>query len=175
MSDAGPPQGANSAPVGGSAAAKPQAWGDHISDISDAADLTETARESLLRDLLPALPPDLRYSARMIANAMAIAAREHRLGAAAASNEAARLARLLADIDREDAQNARAPDRRDLQELRRSVCDAIRAGAFDGTERAAALVTALAETAHERVAISNPKALRDDAIDAARGRRAGEV
>jgi branched-chain amino acid transport system permease protein len=31
MSAAGPPQGANSAPVGGSAAAKPQAWGDHTS------------------------------------------------------------------------------------------------------------------------------------------------
>jgi len=30
MSAAGPPQGANSAPAGGSAAAKPQAWGDHI-------------------------------------------------------------------------------------------------------------------------------------------------
>jgi len=29
MSAAGPPQGAN-APAGGSAAAKPQAWGDHI-------------------------------------------------------------------------------------------------------------------------------------------------
>jgi branched-chain amino acid transport system permease protein len=31
MSAAGPPQGANSAPAGGSAAAKPQAWGEHTS------------------------------------------------------------------------------------------------------------------------------------------------
>src|SRR2546428_1852079 len=31
MSAAEPPQGANSAPAGGSAAAKPQAWGDHTS------------------------------------------------------------------------------------------------------------------------------------------------
>ena len=31
MSAAEPPQGANSAPPGGSAAAKPQAWGDHTS------------------------------------------------------------------------------------------------------------------------------------------------
>jgi hypothetical protein len=31
MSAAGPPQGANRAPAGGSAAAKPQAWGDHAS------------------------------------------------------------------------------------------------------------------------------------------------
>ena len=33
MSAAEPPQGANSAPAGGSAAAKPQAWGDHASVI----------------------------------------------------------------------------------------------------------------------------------------------
>ena len=31
MSIAGPPQDANSAPAGGSAAAQPQAWGDHTS------------------------------------------------------------------------------------------------------------------------------------------------
>ena len=31
MSAAGPPQSANSAPAGGSAAAKPQAWGGHAS------------------------------------------------------------------------------------------------------------------------------------------------
>jgi hypothetical protein len=31
MSAAGPPQSANSTPAGGSAAAKPQAWGDHTS------------------------------------------------------------------------------------------------------------------------------------------------
>jgi protocatechuate 3,4-dioxygenase beta subunit len=30
MRTAGPPQGSNSAPMGGSAAAQPQAWGDHI-------------------------------------------------------------------------------------------------------------------------------------------------
>ena len=33
MSAAEPPQGANSAPPGGSAAAKPQAWGGHASDV----------------------------------------------------------------------------------------------------------------------------------------------
>jgi predicted Zn finger-like uncharacterized protein len=35
MSAAEPPQGANSAPAGGSAAAKPQAWGDHTSAVAD--------------------------------------------------------------------------------------------------------------------------------------------
>jgi predicted Zn finger-like uncharacterized protein len=35
MSAAEPPQGANSAPAGGSAAAKPQAWGGHTSAVAD--------------------------------------------------------------------------------------------------------------------------------------------
>ncbi|HFH3285639.1 DUF6285 domain-containing protein [Pseudomonas aeruginosa] len=42
----------------------------------DAAELLHTAREVLLGQLLPALPETLHYQARMIANAMAIAARE---------------------------------------------------------------------------------------------------
>ena len=37
MSAAGPPQSANSAPSGGSAAAKPQAWGDHTSTHASTA------------------------------------------------------------------------------------------------------------------------------------------
>jgi hypothetical protein len=147
--------------------------GDRMSDISDAADLTETARALLLRDLLPALPAELRYSAHMIANAMAIAAREHRLGADAAANEAARLARLLANI--EGARVTDAHDRRDLRALRRAVCDAIRNGAFDGSEHAATLATALLDTAHERVAISNPKAFRDDPAGTADAPGSGEA
>ena len=47
-----------------------------MKDISDAEDLMATARDALLNELLPALPKDRRYAALMIANAMAIAARE---------------------------------------------------------------------------------------------------
>lgn len=47
-----------------------------MSRLPDAADLLTTAREALLRQLLPALPESLHYEARMIANAMAISARE---------------------------------------------------------------------------------------------------
>jgi hypothetical protein len=42
----------------------------------DAADLLATAREVLLNELLPALPAEKAFAARMVANAMAIAARE---------------------------------------------------------------------------------------------------
>ncbi len=41
----------------------------------DARDLLETARAALLDHLLPALPEALRLEARMVASAMAIAAR----------------------------------------------------------------------------------------------------
>lgn len=46
----------------------------------DAHELLDIARSTLLEQLLPALPGELRYPALMIANAMAIAARESRLG-----------------------------------------------------------------------------------------------
>ena len=122
-------------------------------DISDAADLMTTAREALLRELLPALPIEHRYAALMIANGMAIAAREHRLGTDAARSEAARLRNLLAD-------SGRAPATHGLSALRKAAAAAIRAGYFDEPARAAALMTDLAHTAEAWVAISNPKALR---------------
>lgn len=42
----------------------------------DAADLLATAREVVLNELLPALPPEKAFAARMVANAIAIALRE---------------------------------------------------------------------------------------------------
>ena len=56
----------------------------------EAADLLATAREVLLNDLLPALPPDKAFAARMVANAMAIAGR----AAAQDAWETATLARI---------------------------------------------------------------------------------
>ncbi len=42
----------------------------------DAADLLATAREVVLNALLPALPPEKAFAARMVAAAMALAIRE---------------------------------------------------------------------------------------------------
>ena len=132
-------------------------------DISDAADLVATAREALLAEILPGLPKERRYVGLMIANVMAIAAREHRLGADAAGNEAARLRNRMTDLG-DDASLARgALPFTDLTALRRSVATAIRAGAFDDSARAKALGSDLLHTAADWVAISNPKALRPDA------------
>jgi branched-chain amino acid transport system ATP-binding protein len=41
VSAAGPSQGANSAPAGGSAGAQPQAWGDHTSTLIETVDITK--------------------------------------------------------------------------------------------------------------------------------------
>lgn len=129
-----------------------------MTDISDAADLMTTAREALLRDVLPALSGERRYAALMIANGMAIAAREHRLGTDAARNEGARLRNLLEHLQRSPAESEGDPPTTDLPALRKVVCAAIRHGRFDAHEHAVGV--ALMHTAADWVAISNPKALR---------------
>jgi hypothetical protein len=124
-----------------------------MSDIADAAELLETARETLLGALLPELGRDRRYDALMIANVLATAAREFRLGAAACSDEARRLRQQLADAGIQEAAEA-------LVELRKAMRTAIRAGAFDDPARGRALTRDLLHTAREQVGISNPKAIR---------------
>ncbi len=49
-------------------------------DLPDGSSLLRTARSLLLREILPILPPERHYDARMIANAMDIAARELEIG-----------------------------------------------------------------------------------------------
>ncbi len=134
-----------------------------MKDISDAADLIATAREALLRDLLPTLPKDRRYVGLMIANAMAIAVREQISVTDAGHDEAQRLRDLLGDLAPGKRETGSAAADGDLPALRRTVCAAIRSGHFDGPARGSSLASALMRTAAEWVAISNPKALRPDA------------
>jgi hypothetical protein len=108
-------------------------------EAPDAADLLATARESLLRKLLPALPAHLHYEARMAANAIAIASRAV---SADPAPVAARLT-LLAD----DAAGFAA---------------AIRAGEFaPGTPRHAEAAALLRDMARLRCSVSAPRALGD--------------
>jgi len=113
----------------------------------NAHELLEIARATLLEQLLPALPGELRYPALMIANAMAIAARENRLGAQAEDQEQARLAALVDD----------APST--LPDLRRQLARAIRQGSHDAPQTRRTLVETLRQISVARLAISNPKAL----------------
>jgi hypothetical protein len=134
-----------------------------MKDISNAADLITTARDALLNDLLPKLQKEQRYTGLMIANAMAIALREHRSGAGAMRDEAARVRELLASIGSRE----HAPDHesdKELRVLRGDLCKAIRAGQFDDDSHSPALMANLVRTAADWLAISNPKALRTDQV-----------
>lgn len=104
-----------------------------------APDLLATAREVLLNDLLPALPPDKAFAARMVANAMAIAARE----ATQDAWEPAMLARMAA-----------------LAGDPHAFAAAIREGRFDhGTADHARAAALLDDMTRARCAVSAPKAL----------------
>lgn len=127
-----------------------------MSDVADAGDLLTTARDALLSSLLPALAGEDRYTALMVASAMAIAARESVLGNATNQREVERLRSLTADIVPPDD-----PDANDVGALRRRVTAAIRDGRFDDDAHAKALLCALLDICADRVAISNPNALRE--------------
>ncbi|HSU44143.1 MAG TPA: DUF6285 domain-containing protein [Casimicrobiaceae bacterium] len=125
------------------------------SDVPGAAELLATARETLVDELLPALSGELRYRGLMVANALAIAAREVASGRDATRREIELLRPLAAQ-----AVPPSDPGSDDLHALRRIVAAAIREGRFDDDAHAAALLAALDEIATRRLAISNPKALR---------------
>ena len=82
------------------------------------AELLRVARAELLEALLPQLPESGRYAARMVANAMAIAARELSRGPAT-SLDAKRLAREIRAGDH-DAPACSGPVRETLRDLTRA-------------------------------------------------------
>ena len=127
----------------------------HRCDVPTAAELLGTARATLVDELLPALAGERRYTALMLANALAIAARDAAQGAAAIRREVELLRPLAAQ-----AVPPSDPGSDDVHALRRIVAAAIRAGRFDDPAHAKALLAALDEIAAGRLAISNPKALR---------------
>lgn len=105
-----------------------------------APDLLATARDVLLNELLPALPPDKAFAARMVANAMAIAGREAAQDAGWEPQVLARMAALAGDP--------------------RAFAAAIRAGGFDpGSAGHGAAAALLDELTRARCAVSAPRAL----------------
>ena len=127
-----------------------------MNDRPDATELLEVARRALLDEILPRLPADLRYSALMIANAMAIAAREHADGGAAAQAELARLRELFGERPKPPMGE---PLHAALAGYNRRLAGEIRAGQFDDKERPA-LIEHLGKSAADKLAIANPKALK---------------
>ncbi|PRA66008.1 acyl-CoA dehydrogenase [Pseudomonas sp. MYb187] len=113
----------------------------------DARELLHIARQTLLQELLPALPADKRYLTLMVANAMAIAGREYQDANSADGLEHEHLQALL-----DDRQLS-------LGDARQGLAAAIREGRFDGGDERSRLLEALQQTTLAQLAISNPKAL----------------
>ncbi len=119
----------------------------------DAVNLLTIARETLLKTILPGLPEEKLYPVLMIANAMAVAARE------AANWEGARDAEL-ADLEAfyGDAEAAAGnPDGR-LVALNRRLARDARAGRFHGVAETR-FRAVLERQVRARLRVSNPKYL----------------
>jgi Domain of unknown function (DUF6285) len=129
-----------------------------MTERPEAADLLDEARRTLLEILLPLLPQERRYDALMVANAMAIAAREHRAGDGPLREETRGLATLSAAPDAMSGPPAALSARR--RDLQRQLAQDIRQGRYDtpGAPRDAVRRYLRAST-EGRVRLSNPKVL----------------
>jgi hypothetical protein len=113
-------------------------------DLPNGADLLALARSALSEELLPLLPQERRFEARLVAAAMAIAEREARAGMAAA----APLRRALEQLY--------PPDEPDP--LRRLARD-LRHGAFEDTPRESAARRLMWQLTFAKLRQSNPRFL----------------
>lgn len=127
----------------------------------DAAGLLRAARETLLNELLDALPEERRYAVRMAANALAMAAREAETGEADLVKEL----RLLAELYGEDVvQSAGANLHERIAKMNKRFASDIRDGIFDGA-CAQGVQALLMDQVRARLAISNPKYLEAAILD----------
>lgn len=127
-----------------------------MSQRTSGADLLDTARSTLLQELLNELPERGRYLALMIANAMAIAGRELQLGDGVDRAELTSL-RMLYEDPEPDSSNDVASR---LEALSRRLCSDIRQGGFLSRTDEKRLRDHLRRSVEARVAISNQKALK---------------
>ncbi|TAL90638.1 MAG: acyl-CoA dehydrogenase [Candidimonas sp.] len=111
-------------------------------------ELLEIARHTLLAELLPVLPPGKNYEARMVANAMAVAAREQQAHGSVEREGARLIAAFFQGVDA-----APAPTEEALAGLirRREIVPT----------RVLQLHELLVALTRMKLAISNPKYLSD--------------
>lgn len=122
--------------------------------MSDTCDLLACARELLLSQLLPVLPPQQHYDARMIANALAIAGRDIERSQACAEAQGNALNAVLA---------LQGLPPLPLAQAQALISEQIRSGVYDASGAAQhGLLQALQISTAERLKINNPKVLRDE-------------
>ena len=136
-------------------------------DLPDGPVLLQLARARLLDDVLPLLPEERRYAARLIANAMAIAARETTAGDR--DKEAFRrgLAALYDDVGPRPQGRPAAETLDEANErLSWRLAADLRGGQRDGDPEVFAV---LRRAAAARLAAVNPKALAKYDVEEADG------
>lgn len=125
-------------------------------------DLLLAAREALLERLAPQLPEDCRLDALVIANILAIAAREAKAGEAPCR---AALARLRALYDNAGEEEGTDDDAARLVALTRRLAADIRERAFDGDPgRFEAMRSHLVETTIAALRVNNPRYLEVEGL-----------
>jgi len=123
----------------------------------DARGLMDIALQTFRSEILPHVPPAQRYTALMVANALAMAERE-----LSGLDEAGHtMLSALAPLYGEDADGSLTGDdlRKRVEGLQHRLCIEIASGDFDH-EGQDVLMDCLEEIVRARLTISNPKALR---------------
>jgi len=116
-------------------------------DKPDTVDLLRTAQAVFKKDLIPALPEEMRLDALMILSILASAERDLADAGGLTGRQVARLADLM-------------PDGGTVRDL----CTDIRQGSYDEGDRARKLHAILTEDVRDRLSLVNPKYL--EAADA---------
>lgn len=121
-----------------------------MADLPDGAELLRVARRTLLDDLLPLLPAEKIYEARMVAKVMAIATRElDKAHAVAQDNTAA----IFAFLESFTTMTSAEPSEEVLADVIRN-----RSGNPGSHE---ALYALLVQLTRSKLTLSNPKALSE--------------
>lgn len=127
----------------------------------DAVALLRIARDTLINELLDALPEERRYAMRMAANALAMAAREAESGEADLVKEL----RLLSELYGEDVVQAAGANLHErIAKMNKRFARDIRDGIFDGA-CAQGVQALLMDQVRARLRISNPQYLEASGSD----------
>lgn len=135
-------------------------------DSAAAADLLDECHAVLTRELIPLLPADRRYEARMIAGAIARVSRQITRSCRAATTEIEAIEQLTGErqpvsANGEASTGLQAPPdtllEAHLAAARVRLCEAVRAGQFDDRLDNRDDLLRLREIAHARLQITNPK------------------
>jgi hypothetical protein len=126
-------------------------------NLPESRELLLAARKTLLDEIRPMLDESAKYTIAMIANAMAIAAREAEVGETPALAALARLDRIYGVQQRDLHGHAL---RQALADQERQLADDIRIGEFDASgESRRAVLDHLRKAVIARLQVSNPKSL----------------